>query len=52
MAYRRPRFAAAAHDYDTQRAVVDQVPDATLRLPPAVVQAQYPGHWKELVGAS
>jgi hypothetical protein len=52
VAYRRPRFAGAAHDYDTQRAIVDQIPDETLRLPLADVKAQYPTHWPRLVGSA
>ena len=52
VAYRRPRFAGAAHDYDTQRAFVDQIPDETLRLPVADVKATYRERWKELLGAS
>jgi hypothetical protein len=52
VAYRRPRFAGAAHDYDTQRAIVDQIPDETLRLPLADVKATYRERWKELLGAS
>ena len=52
VAYRRPRFAGAAHDYDTQRAIVDQIPDETLRLPVADLKATYRERWKELLGAS
>jgi hypothetical protein len=51
VAYRGPRFAGAGHDYDTQRAIVDQIPDATLRLPQSDVVASYPSRWQELVGA-
>jgi hypothetical protein len=51
VAYRGPRFAGAAHGYETQRAIVDQIPDATLRLPLADVTASYPARWQELVGA-
>jgi hypothetical protein len=50
VAYRRPRFAGAAHDYETQRAIVDQIPDATLRLPLSDVKASYPARWQELIG--
>jgi hypothetical protein len=52
VAHRRPRFAGAAHDYDTQRAIVDQIPDETLRLPLSDVKASYPARWQELLGAS
>jgi hypothetical protein len=51
IAYRRPRFEGASHDYDTRRAIVDQVPEATLRLPVTEVAATYPSRWQELVGA-
>src|SRR5262245_23289552 len=51
VAHRRPLFLGAAHDYDTQRAIVDQVPDATLRVPPTAVAERYPEHWRELIGA-
>jgi len=50
--HRRARFVEAAHDYETQRAIVDQIPEATLRLTPADVAAAYPASWPELLGAS
>ncbi len=50
VAYRRPRFAGAAHDYDTQRAIVDQIPDETLRLPLSDVKATYRERWEQLLG--
>jgi len=49
--HRRPRFAEAARDYETQRAIVDQIPEATLRRTPADVAAAYPAAWRELLGA-
>lgn len=39
------------HHYDEGRALVDMVPEATLRMSPAQVDAAYPQRWKELVGA-
>jgi hypothetical protein len=39
------------HHYDEARALVDMVPEATLRMTPAQVKAAYPARWKELVGA-
>jgi hypothetical protein len=38
------------HHYDEARALVDMVPEATLRMTPAQVAAAYPERWKELVG--
>jgi hypothetical protein len=38
------------HHYDEARALVDMVPEATLRMTPAQVAAAYPGRWKELLG--
>ncbi len=39
------------HHYDEGRELVDMVPEATLRMSPAQVDAAYPQRWKELVGA-
>ena len=39
------------HHYDEARALVDMVPEPTLRMSPAQVAAAYPGRWKELLGA-
>ena len=43
--------ANTLHHYDEARALVDMVPEATLRMTPAQVDAAYPGRWKELLGA-
>ena len=43
-------FQGAAHDYWIQRAIVDQVPEATLRLAPGVVRERLPV-WRELFTA-
>ena len=45
---RAAAFQGAAHDYWIQRAIVDQVPDATLALTPAVVRERLPV-WRELL---
>jgi hypothetical protein len=39
------------HHYDEARAIVDLVPESTLRSTPAEVQAAYPARWRELTGA-
>jgi hypothetical protein len=39
------------HGYEYKRNLVDMVPETTLRMTPAQVQAAYPGRWAELVGA-
>jgi hypothetical protein len=40
-----------AHHYEDCRALVDQVPETTLRLNPAEAAAAYPDRWRELTGA-
>ena len=42
--------AHIAHAYDQQRALVDMVPSATLRMSPQQVTAAYPVRWRELLG--
>jgi hypothetical protein len=39
------------HHYVEARALVDMVPEATLRMTPAQVAAAYPERWRELMGA-
>jgi len=51
LSWRRDLFAEAAHDYAHQRAIVDRIPEETLRLAPAVV-AERLGDWKSLVRSS
>jgi hypothetical protein len=54
VALRRPRFAGisnVAHHYSELRALVDMVPEATLRMTPQQVAGAYPARWRELVGA-
>ena len=46
--FRLGLFPGAAHDYDRQRLIADQVADETLRLTPAQVAAQL-GDWKTLL---
>jgi len=50
VAYRRPLFQAAAHDYWAQRAISDRVPEATLRLAPAQITARLTD-WRRLIDA-
>lgn len=48
---RRLAFSAAAHDYATQRALVDRVPEAAIRLRADDAAAKVAaGEWSELVG--
>jgi hypothetical protein len=47
VAYRRPLFAGADHDYSRQRAVADAVLEEVLRLSPAEVQARLT-NWRNL----
>ena len=46
--FRRPLFAGASHHYWDQRAIVDLVPEATLRLTPAAVRQRL-GEWRSLL---
>ena len=39
-----------AHHYEELRAVVDGIPEATLRMTPDEVKAAYPSRWRELLG--
>ena len=52
VAERRERFTGVAHvhHYTEARALVDMVPEATLRMTPQQVQSAYPSRWRELVG--
>jgi hypothetical protein len=52
---RRPLFAGVAntlHHYDERRALVDSVPEETLRLRPDEVIAAYPSDWRRLLNRS
>ncbi len=52
VAVRRRAFQSVSHDYVVQRALVDQVPEATLALTPdQVTDAVAAGGWAELIGA-
>ena len=54
VALRRSRFDAAAHDYWRRRALVDAVPETTLRLSPEKLSKRLekePSCWRELAGA-
>jgi hypothetical protein len=48
---RRPRFAEVRHavHYAAQRAVVDAVPESTLRMLPAAVSEAYRADWRSLL---
>jgi hypothetical protein len=46
--WRRPRFAVAAHSYPVRRAIVDCVPDATLKLSVDEVASRL-GSFRELL---
>ena len=53
VSFRAPMFAEVAHHYEQQRAIADQVPEATLRLSPAEVISRFAaGEWKALLGLS
>lgn len=50
---RKPAFvgvAHTAHHYAELRAIVDSIPEATLRSTPAAVTAGYPADWRTLLG--
>jgi hypothetical protein len=53
VALRRQAFEEVRHavHYMEGRAIVDRVPEATLRMSPDQVKAAYPARWRELVGA-
>ena len=42
--------ANTLHHYAESRAIVDIVPEATLRMRPEQVSAAFPGSWRELLG--
>ena len=50
VAYRRPLFESVAHHYNDQRAIVDAVPEATLRLAHGEVARRFPAEWRALLG--
>jgi hypothetical protein len=50
VAYRRPVFAGAHHDYYRQRAIADSVSEDALRLTPAAVKERL-SDWRKLLGA-
>jgi hypothetical protein len=53
LALRRPAFEGVgkvAHHYAELRAIVDAVPEATLRQAHGAVEASYPARWRELLG--
>lgn len=48
VAFRKPLFQAASHDYWDQRGIADLVPEETLRLTPAEVRERL-ASWQELL---
>lgn len=50
VAMRAPLFQAASHHYVDQRAIVDLVPESTLRLSHQEVARRFPGEWQALLG--
>jgi hypothetical protein len=53
LSVRRIAFQGVAdslHHYEERRALVDSIPDATLRQPLDAVRAAYPARWRELLG--
>lgn len=48
LAWRKPLFRSAAHEYQVRRALVDVVPDETMRLSADQVRRQL-GQWRQLV---
>lgn len=53
-AWRRERFAGAAHDYWRRRRLADMIPESTLRLKASTVVKRLeaePGSWAPLAGA-
>ncbi len=53
VAARRLVFAElrkAAHHYEAGRAVVDSIPEPTIRMTPAELAAAYPGSWRDILG--
>jgi hypothetical protein len=52
-ALRRPAFLGVAdslHGYEKRRALVDSVPEESLRMTPDQIKATYPTNWRELLG--
>lgn len=48
VAFRKPLFAGASHQYWDQRVIVDHVPESTLRLTPADVRSRL-ADWRTLL---
>lgn len=51
VAFRKPLFDGAAHDYLLPRAIAALVPEATLRMTPLEVQSRLAG-WRELIAVA
>jgi hypothetical protein len=50
VALRRPLFQACSHHYEDRRAIVDMVPEPTLRLVHGEVVRRFPAEWAALLG--
>jgi hypothetical protein len=50
VALRRPLFQACSHHYEDRRAIVDMVPEATLRLVHGEVVRRFPAEWAAQLG--
>lgn len=48
--FRQSLFESCAHEYGAKRAIVDQVPEETLRLSHGEVARRFPGDWRSLLG--
>jgi hypothetical protein len=49
---RRPLFEGAVHGYSERRAIVDHVPEETLRLSHGQVASRFPADWRALLDLS
>ncbi len=47
---RKPLFEACGHHYSDRRAIVDRVPESTLRLTHGEVASRFPAEWRALLG--
>jgi hypothetical protein len=49
---RTPLFESVSHHYNDQRAIVDRVPETTLRLSHGEVAQRFPAGWRDLLDLS
>jgi hypothetical protein len=50
IALRAPVFEGASNHYWDQRAIVDRIPEATVRMTHQQVASMYPAQWRSLLG--